>query len=247
MAYERPVDDRQPIRQENLGDAQIALPEVVPTALLRQLPEVLRDWLPPTASIAVADLERYTVYSPGAYDIRIHPGEAVRPGSIAERVLRQHQRVESDVEASVFGIPYHGLGYPLQLDSGLASVLTIILPPKQSPAMPPLTFVTGEKEHLWRPTQISDVVYFESYQKKTYYHTATEAFAMGTPLQDLERRLPPERFLRVHRSFIVNVAWIDHLYRDRRSNLVVVVRDERRTEIPVAQTYVRNVRRALGF
>ncbi len=216
-------------------------------SILSQLPQVLKDWIPDTASIAVADRQQYVDYRPGAHDLHIHPGESVRPGSIAYRVFREKSRVEQAVDSSVFGIPYYGLGYLIRSESGVESALAVILPPNHVNRTKSKPFVMGQASNVWRPISLEEIAYFESYQKKTWFSTADGKFTTEHTMQSLEIRLPSERFLRIHRSFIVNISCISYIERDRRSNLVVVLKNPIGTRLPVAQSYVRHVREILEF
>ncbi|GMA50344.1 LytR family transcriptional regulator [Alicyclobacillus contaminans] len=212
-----------------------------------QLPQVLKDWLPESASIAVADNRRYVAYRPGAHDLRIRPGDAVRPGSIAHRVLQRHARVESEVDASVFGIPYYGLGYPLTTADGRQSALTVILPPRQTAPQRPLRFVMGQDNYLWRPVPVEEITHFESYQKKTWFYTDTHEFTTNHTIQALEARLPVHQFVRIHRSFIVNIGYIDYIERGDRSHLQVILRNKSHTRLSVGRAYVKYLRESLEF
>ena len=84
----------------------------------------------------------------------------------------------------------------------------------------------------------------ESLQKKTWFYANKEPYKTNIPLKELQQRLP-ESFLRIHRSYIVNVSFIDRIIRDFSSNLLVLLQDG--TELPVSQTYTADVRSALGF
>ncbi|MFB5191299.1 LytTR family DNA-binding domain-containing protein [Alicyclobacillus fastidiosus] len=216
-------------------------------SIFAQLSQVLTDWVPEAASIAIADRERYVVYRPGTHDLRIEPGELVRKGSVAEQVFRQQGRVELDVDSSLFGVPYHGLGYPLRTQAGVESALTVILPPGQPTQMQSLTFVMGQAGAMWRPIPLQDIAYLESYQKKTWVHTKDGVLTTDHTLQSLEKRLPSAYFIRIHRAFIINISWIDFIERDDRSSLVITLKDGAGTRLTVSQTYVRQVRRSLGF
>jgi hypothetical protein len=215
--------------------------------ILSDVQRVLEEWIPSEASIAIADEEKYVLYRAGEYDLRLHPGDKIRPGSIAARVHSAGRRVESDVDSSVYGIPYHGLGYPLQTAEGLRVALTIILPPRFPDRAPTLSYVTGQREDIWQPVPISDIAWFESSNKHTWFYTADGAFTTKYTLQTLEKRLPVDQFLRIHRSYIVNIAWIQKIERDFRSSLLVTVRDPLGKRLPVAQSYVRLLRETLGF
>ena len=84
---------------------------------------------PPEASIAIADKLQYVNYISGIHDIKIQPGQLIPSGSVAERVIQQRERVEFLVPESVFGIPYYGVGYPIETRTSFQGALTVILPP----------------------------------------------------------------------------------------------------------------------
>ncbi|WP_206916674.1 LytR/AlgR family response regulator transcription factor [Alicyclobacillus suci] len=218
-----------------------------PSTLLEQLPELLLDWIPPTASVAIACGQKYVAYHPGAVDLRIAPGESVRPGSIAHLVFSYQHRVESEVDADVFGVPYYGLGYPLQSEQGVESAVAVILPPKRKGGRQPLSYVVGKTGQVWRPIPVQDIAYFESYEKKTWFYTKDGRFSTEHTLRALEQHLPNEHFLRIHRSYMIHIGYIDSIERDDRSNLNLVMAVPNKTRLSVAQTYVRRVRTQLGF
>jgi two-component system, LytTR family, response regulator len=66
-------------------------------------------------------------------------------------------------------------------------------------------------------------------------------------LAQLEQRLDPRRFVRVHRGAMVNVAFIDELYPDVDGGMLVRLKDEKKTEISVARDRVRNLKERLGI
>jgi DNA-binding LytR/AlgR family response regulator len=66
-------------------------------------------------------------------------------------------------------------------------------------------------------------------------------------LAELEGILDPRRFLRVHRSTIVNVAAVQEIERSVDDGVIVRLKDDRRTELPVARERVKDLRRNLGL
>ena len=52
---------------------------------------LLKDWIPPEASIAFADKYQYIDYISGIHDIQIRPGQPIPSGSITERVYQQQK------------------------------------------------------------------------------------------------------------------------------------------------------------
>ncbi|WP_026961793.1 LytR/AlgR family response regulator transcription factor [Alicyclobacillus herbarius] len=215
--------------------------------ILSDLPQVLQEWIPSEASIAIADGERYIFYRAGGYDLRLRPGDPIRPGSVANRVFRIGKRVETDVDASVYGIPYHGLGYPLRTEPGQKVALTVILPPRTAAHSPEPSYVVGQQGDVWRPVPVGEIAWFESYDKRTWLHTADGAYTTRFTLRALEQRLSSAQFLRIHRSYLINVAWIEKIERDFHSSLLITLRAPLAQRLPVSQNYVHHVRQSLGF
>jgi two-component system, LytTR family, response regulator LytT len=211
------------------------------------IPKFIKEWIPPEASIAFADKNQYWDYLCGIHDIQIRPGQPVPSGSITERVYQQRGRVESFVNESVFGIPYYGVGYPIEDKNGFKGALTVILPPSYSlKKQSSISFITGKQGEIWSPTPIDQIIYIESNQKKTWFYTKDGQYSTIQTLRVLEQKLPSS-FLRIHRSYIVNISFIQQLSRDFSSNLILRLKVPDSPELTVSQTYVPSVRRILGF
>ncbi|MFB9990062.1 LytR/AlgR family response regulator transcription factor [Bacillus benzoevorans] len=207
----------------------------------------MKDWVPPEASIAIADKSQYIDYISGIHDIKIRPGQPIPAGSVAERVIKEQDRVEFLVPETVFGIPYYGVGYPIENQIGFHGAVTIILPPSFSlEKAGPLSYLTGKQGEFWTPTPVAEIAYIESHQKKTWFYTDKGKYSTIQTLRVLEERLPGT-FIRIHRSFIVNIAFIQHFSRDLSSNLNLKLKLPDTPELTVSQTYVASVREILGF
>ena len=66
-------------------------------------------------------------------------------------------------------------------------------------------------------------------------------------IAELERRLDPAKFLRVHRSALVNVDWIHEVNSWFAGKVVLSLKDPQRTQIPVARDRVRSLKSRLGI
>lgn len=64
-------------------------------------------------------------------------------------------------------------------------------------------------------------------------------------LAEIERRLPGT-FLRVHRSYLVNLQHVRELVRDSKGGLALVMNNRRRSVVEVSRRHVRELRRHLG-
>jgi two-component system, LytTR family, response regulator LytT len=215
--------------------------------VVRQMTKFIEDWAPKEASIAVAVSDKYLNYYAGIHDIQIRLGQPIPSGSITERVFHQRGRVETLVDDSVFGIPYYGVGYPIEGLDGFNGALTVILPPWYSFKKPStLSFLTGKQGEIWSPIPVDQIIYIESNQKKTWFYTADGQYSTIYTLKNIEQRLP-DSFLRIHRSYIVNVSFIQRISRDISSNLIITLKNPNCYALTVSQTYINSVRRTLGF
>lgn len=211
---------------------------------LKRYSNLLEEWIPKEASIAIALKDQYIYYYAGEHDLHLQEGQKVQPGSIADLVLKSGSRAEAVLDDKLFQIPYYGIGYPIEIN-GESAVLIVILPPTHAIIkQPKVRFLTGKREEEWKPVPIEKIEYVESLQKKTWFYADGETYKTTSPLKDLQKRLP-DNFMRIHRSYIVNISFIDRIIRDFSSNLLVVLTDG--TELPVSQSYMAEVRAVLGF
>ncbi|WP_233191622.1 LytTR family DNA-binding domain-containing protein [Sporosarcina sp. P18a] len=216
----------------------------IPKKILNQYASVLEDWVPKDASIAIAVSDHYIYYVPGMHDIHLREGQHIQTGSIAEVTIKNQRKVEVIMDNSLYGTSYFGIGYPIDVQ-GEDGALIIILPPNfHVLKKDQLQFLTGKKEDEWFPIPLDQVSYIESLHKKTWFYTAGENYNISFTLKDLHLRLP-RCFLRIHRSYIINMNCIEKISRDFSSNLVIKLIDG--TELPVSQTYLNEVRALLGF
>ncbi|KAA0966879.1 LytTR family transcriptional regulator [Sporosarcina sp. ANT_H38] len=212
--------------------------------LLQQYAAILDDWIPKDAAVAIAVGDRYIYYVEGIHQIELKEGQPVMSGSIADKVISERLKVDKIMDNTLFGASYYGIGYPIDLQ-GQPGALIVILPPNYHVLKhEPFRFLTGKQEEEWSPIPIEEIAYIESLQKKTWFYVDGEQFCTSHTLKDLQLRLP-KTFLRIHRSYIVNILAIERISRDITSNLLLTLRDG--TELPVSQTYMADVKKALGF
>ena len=83
--------------------------------------------------------------------------------------------------------------------------------------------------------------------RATYAVTAATEHVLDMTIAELERRLDPARFFRIHRGLLVNVAWVGELRADEDGHLQVCLKDARRTELAVARDRVRPLKERLGL
>jgi two-component system LytT family response regulator len=89
---------------------------------------------------------------------------------------------------------------------------------------------------------IRDIQYIQSRDKYTNLFTDKGMFPVETPLSDLEGKLDPQKFLRIHRGTIVNYDFIEKIIREDDSALEVVMADKQHTRLQVSRTYAPTLR-----
>lgn len=77
--------------------------------------------------------------------------------------------------------------------------------------------------------------------------TATGELMLDVTLAELERKLDPATFFRIHRATLVSLAWVGELHADFAGRLVVRLRGGRRGELVVSRDRVRPLKERLGL
>ena len=86
---------------------------------------------------------------------------------------------------------------------------------------------------------LADIYYFEIFQRiTTVYHNNT-SFSFYKSMSKLEKELTPKGFLRIHRSYLVNLRHIDQI-------IDHTVRLANGLTLPIGTTYVSPVRKKLS-
>jgi two-component system LytT family response regulator len=93
---------------------------------------------------------------------------------------------------------------------------------------------------------VDEISHFVSEDRYTYACTDRGRFLVGLSLGDLEARLSPAQFLRIHRSALVNLQQVAQISRWFAGRVLVRLRNRDRTELPVSRDKVAALRRALG-
>jgi DNA-binding LytR/AlgR family response regulator len=76
-------------------------------------------------------------------------------------------------------------------------------------------------------------------------HTYDRSYLSTASLRELEAALPAERFIRIHRSFLVNLAKVAAVRRADNDRLRLALDDAKHTELDVARRQAPRVRSAL--
>ncbi len=118
------------------------------------------------------------------------------------------------------------------------------------------TVPAGGLTKLWglRETQnrvlvdYRDIFWIVAGEKRVYMHTrAGERLLVRHTLEELEQRLQPHGFARVHKGYLINLDHVREVVPWFSGTCVVRMADEARTEIPMSRRYAAQLRNLTGW
>ena len=101
-------------------------------------------------------------------------------------------------------------------------------------------------DRLWF-LDLDRVSHFYAEDKLTYAVSEGRAYFIDHAIAELERKLDPSQFTRIHRSTLVNLAWIKEVSSLPGGALNVRLKDARNTDLTVARDRAREFKARAGF
>ena len=102
----------------------------------------------------------------------------------------------------------------------------------------------GERTTVLETSRIS---HFVARDKLTFAIVNGREHVIDYTLTDLEARLDARRFVRIHRSTVVNASFVQELFPAVDGGVLVRLKDEPKTELSVARDRVRELKARLGI
>jgi two-component system LytT family response regulator len=103
---------------------------------------------------------------------------------------------------------------------------------------------TGDRIEVVDLRQVTHII---ARDKLTFAVTADREFVIDQTIAELEERLNPARFVRVHRGVIVNLDHLADLHTDFAGRMSVRLKDAARTTLTVSRDRVRTLKERLGL
>lgn len=101
----------------------------------------------------------------------------------------------------------------------------------------------GERIHV---LELAKVTHFFAQEKLTYAATEGKSHVVDHTVSDLEQKLDPHHFFRIHRSTLLNLAWVKELDAWFGGRVLVRLKDAKATELQVARERVQELKKRLG-
>ncbi len=123
--------------------------------------------------------------------------------------------------------------------------LTSAMQPQQNAArLDRIPSRSGERVHF---LELPRITHFFAEDKLTYAATAEKNWVIDRTIAELEEKLDPVRFVRVHRSTIVNLDYVDELYSWFGGRMMLRLKDAKKTEITVSRERLKELKERLGL
>jgi DNA-binding LytR/AlgR family response regulator len=194
-------------------------------ALIESLPD------PRPLVVFVTAFDHYAVraFEANAVDYLLKPFRAERLAAALERARKD-------------------LARPDEMASRLAEMLAEVGrlragSPVEGSRLERFTVRTGARQLILRAEEI---LWFGAEDKLVFAATGTDRHYVNFTLDQLDQRLDPARFQRVHRSAIVNLDHARALHPGFAGTWRLLLDDEARTEVPVSRNRARELRARLG-
>jgi DNA-binding LytR/AlgR family response regulator len=134
--------------------------------------------------------------------------------------------------------------------AGRAAELETVVAALRSSQRPPASPGGGFDAELWVPGRkgltrvpVDQIDWIEAARDYVLLHTSTRSWIMRATMGSLEKRLDPDRMMRVHRSAFVRPGAVAAVQRPGKGMLALVLADG--AEVPVGPAYVGPVTRVL--
>jgi two-component system, LytTR family, response regulator len=94
---------------------------------------------------------------------------------------------------------------------------------------------------------LSRVTHFFAADKLTYAATSGKNYVIDLTIQELEQKLDPRKFVRIHRATLVNLDSVYDLHAMFAGRMLVRLKDEKKTELAVSRDRVKALKQRLGI
>jgi two-component system, LytTR family, response regulator len=131
-----------------------------------------------------------------------------------------------------------------EIQSLLRQIASAMQPQQNAARLDRIPSRIGERVHF---LELARITHFFAEDKLTYAATAEKNWVVDRTIAELEEKLDPVRFVRVHRSTIVNLDHVDELYSWFGGRMMLRLKDPKKTEITVSRERLKELKERLGL
>ncbi|TXI89239.1 MAG: response regulator transcription factor [Burkholderiaceae bacterium] len=175
----------------------IQMPEMTGLEVIKRL-----DYHPQIIFTTAYDNYAVAAFELNAVDYLLKPFSRDRFNAAVNRVLEEGSQENRDVREIGQALEQTSLTLPSRLDR----------------------ILVRDRGHIF-PVNINHIAYLKSDAKYTALYVDGKTFLVRLGISELAERLDPHRFVRIHRSVIVNLDYVESMKTDEQSQLQLQMRD----------------------
>jgi two-component system response regulator LytT len=134
---------------------------------------------------------------------------------------------------------------PVDLERLKRSISKLEPAAEQAPAR--IERIPVEKAGKKLLVSVDDILYVMAKDDYSYLYTAADRYLSTISLAQLEAKLEPVGFFRIHRRYVVNLSRVKEVVPMYGGTLLLTLTDEAATQIPVSRRRVPALKKALGL
>lgn len=135
---------------------------------------------------------------------------------------------------------------PVEIER-LRRAIERLVPQAPAPGAPRVERVPVEKAGKKLLLSVDEIFHIMAKDDYSYLYTDGERYLSTVSLAELERKLEPRGFYRVHRRFVVNLAQVKEVVPMYGGTLLLTMKDRAATQVPVSRRRVPALKKALGL
>ncbi|WP_448564604.1 LytR/AlgR family response regulator transcription factor [Thalassotalea ganghwensis] len=102
----------------------------------------------------------------------------------------------------------------------------------------------GERMRIISP---NNIIYISSEQSSVSAWDGKKFFPLDNSLENLEQNLSAHNFIRIHRSYLINIDFIKEIQRWFNGKLMIIMNDQIKTELTTSRTGANKLKMILGI
>jgi pyridoxamine 5'-phosphate oxidase len=112
---------------------------------------------------------------------------------------------------------------------------------------PPLIYLSfNEKEYHYH-LDFNNIIYLSSTKKHSIIHTENRDYETAYLLKNITGKLPPEKFIRIQKQYIVNLKYLDRIEYYKGGRYIAYLKDSDDTILPVGRKYVSALKEKMSI
>jgi two-component system LytT family response regulator len=127
---------------------------------------------------------------------------------------------------------------------GLVDLRGVLEALSRCASLPRIPIRIGERTRF---LEVNRITHFFTQGRLAFAAADGKTYAIDWTIAELEQKLGPSRFFRIHRGTLVNLDWLEELTPLFTGRMAARLKDEKRTELTVARDRVRLLKQHLGL